>query len=417
MFCSKTLIEQLFSIKDNDLAKKLQLQPKQVTTVLRELAAHHLVGTDAFQDKNDKGFKRESRQWYIDFKNFVDSVKLRMHYLKLLVQDKETLQVRYLCTNDSCQFEYTQFEMMQLMDFQTGVSSCKKCGSEIGETSNSATASAKNSNDSLSTKFDRQLKRISELLQETDKFVIPANPEGRRNYREIITKEQAQKRKYDEEKRYNMDKKLGGHSSSKGGSSGYGALGSTGHGSQLNQSRARGAADNDPSGVQIQVQKDEEEQDEMELEEEVPVETKKADTHPDSTPWFLDRRKNDIAKSNQINANDDTSSDMMDKNRVTALKRQEKMRTELVFNELLNSAIADEFSDDQSGGDEPVAETVVEPEPPVDEWMDADTEVVMVTVQGVPKNIKEITEEDQSRMTREEYADYYNKSGFADDFF
>jgi hypothetical protein len=261
------------------------------------------------------GVNQQSKHWYIDFKNFVDAVKLKMHLVKEQIKRMETSQVTYICRTVQCQYEYSEFEVMKLLDPETRIVTCKRCKGDVEETISV-------SSDGLSDLYARRLRNIVELLQELDYYLIPSNSVGRRNYRDIITKEEFQKRKYEEEKRYNL-KKI------------FGNMSATQHslGTQLDHT--------DTNRVQLH---------------------------------HLLMIDNDV--------------------------RQDEADCE-ELNELSNDVTIEDERITESNSNE----------------MKVDTEVMMVKVQGILKNINDITEEDQRLMNNEEYTDYYSKSGFADEYF
>ncbi|KAI8465210.1 MAG: hypothetical protein J3K34DRAFT_488759 [Monoraphidium minutum] len=143
-------------VKEDDLARRLNLQPKMVRRTLRYLEQEQLL-----QREHRKETKRQQKKeaaalekeldpedeeqlkaqvvsyCALDYPRLVDMLRYRLETMKRNVkkacENKEVVQ-KYRCTNDMCAAEFRSLDVDKLeMNFDAGTFSCSICGSDIDQ--------------------------------------------------------------------------------------------------------------------------------------------------------------------------------------------------------------------------------------------------------------------------------------------
>lgn len=347
-----TLLE-VKEIEETNLASMLNVQQKNCLKTLNDLKSQHLVSS--YQ------MKKKPTIWFIDFKLFHDAVKLRMHHLKRACEEKSTLQVRYLCTNPRCEFEYDTFEIIALTDMTTGRIFCKRCKSEVDELANNMN-SAENGGDLLENRFQIQLKNIIKCLEELENMVVPER--SRRYASEIITEQKYLSKKYEIEKA--MEREI--------------SMGENYH------ARITSAQNIQKSAEQL---------------------PKKATAE---RPYFLNKTsEQDAAREYQLLKEKEREEELLSR------QQEEKLREKELYRELMMNHIEGMESDAEASTAAAVTSPLISETLSTSDEFDQrlsteEEEKVFVSVQGVPVPIDQITTEHMDRMTEEEYKDYYEKA-------
>ncbi|KAJ2845462.1 hypothetical protein IWW36_004771 [Coemansia brasiliensis] len=158
------------------LGRYLHVKQKVVFAIYSELEKHRLVKRVWRMDEPAEAstFQKRGKQWYfyIDYKQFVDVVKWRMHKLQEQVRsemDKEQKNLGYDC--ERCQRRFTILEAVALLDASTGQFKCDYCGDELVD--HTSLELAQESQKEASLIMD-QFKSIIDLLRQTDSITLPA---------------------------------------------------------------------------------------------------------------------------------------------------------------------------------------------------------------------------------------------------
>lgn len=111
--------------------------------------------------------------YYIDYKEFVDVVKWKMYKMQTLVRDKlrtESENKGYVCSN--CTKTFTPLDVLSLVDMTDQLFHCDQCEMVLDENDN-----AENVKESqvILTKLREQSQPIITLLKQTDSIVIPSS--------------------------------------------------------------------------------------------------------------------------------------------------------------------------------------------------------------------------------------------------
>ncbi|KAJ1861345.1 hypothetical protein LPJ78_005386 [Coemansia sp. RSA 989] len=158
------------------LGRHLRAKPNAAYIIYGELEKHRLVKRVSRMDEPAEApmFQKRNKKWYfyIDYKQFVDVVKWRMHKLQEQVRsemDKGQKNLGYDC--ERCQRRFTILEAVALLDASTGQFRCDYCGDELVD--HTSLEIAQESQKEASLIMD-QFKSIIDLLRQTDSITLPA---------------------------------------------------------------------------------------------------------------------------------------------------------------------------------------------------------------------------------------------------
>ncbi|CAH0474186.1 unnamed protein product [Peronospora belbahrii] len=110
------LIREKF-MKDDDMGNAVNLQTRQVRKIMNELHQDNLVCEEVLNDKRLGGSSSTS-YWYIDYKYFVDVVQYRLYLMHEHLKDIEQLEIErqtFQCSDPECGREYTALEAQLLL--------------------------------------------------------------------------------------------------------------------------------------------------------------------------------------------------------------------------------------------------------------------------------------------------------------
>ncbi|KAI9256195.1 hypothetical protein BY458DRAFT_519646 [Sporodiniella umbellata] len=124
--------------------------------------------------------------YYIDYKEFVDVVKWKMYKMQTLVRDKlrtESENKGYVCQN--CTKTFTPLDVLSLVDMTDQLFHCDQCEQVLEENDNAENVKE---SQAILTKLREQSQPIITLLKQTDAIVIPSsyiykNAPGSRTHR------------------------------------------------------------------------------------------------------------------------------------------------------------------------------------------------------------------------------------------
>lgn len=119
-------------LRDDDMAKRLQLPAKRLRATLQFLTEEHLVSYEMVDDLAEGG-SQATKFYYIDYNRAVHSIRLRVHLLRKKLEHQE-LRARsssfYLCPGydkKRCNGRYTEEEAQMVLNEDTGLFLCQEC--------------------------------------------------------------------------------------------------------------------------------------------------------------------------------------------------------------------------------------------------------------------------------------------------
>ncbi|PFH49896.1 hypothetical protein AMATHDRAFT_62164 [Amanita thiersii Skay4041] len=160
-------------LKDDDLAGRMGLQPKELNKIIAVLANDCLVKVYR-QNELKEGAQRSvgKQYYYIDYQHFCNVVKWRIAKMRHIIDStlrNELDNKGYICPQ--CKQSYSPLEVDRLMDFSRGIMVCEICHAELVDNENAE--SVLGSKDRMQ-RFNHQMRFIREGLQKSESMVLPA---------------------------------------------------------------------------------------------------------------------------------------------------------------------------------------------------------------------------------------------------
>ncbi|PPQ89235.1 hypothetical protein CVT25_001314 [Psilocybe cyanescens] len=160
-------------LKDDDLAGRMGLQPKELNKVIAVLSNDSLVKIYR-QNELKEGAQRSvgKQYYYIDYEHFCNVVKWRIAKMRQIIDStlrNELDNKGYICPQ--CKQSYSPLEVDKLMDFTQGILICEICHAEVVDNENAE--SVLGSKDRMQ-RFNNQMRFIREGLQKSEAMVLPA---------------------------------------------------------------------------------------------------------------------------------------------------------------------------------------------------------------------------------------------------
>ncbi|KAL0579246.1 hypothetical protein V5O48_002750 [Marasmius crinis-equi] len=177
-------------LKDDDLASRMGLQPKELNKVIAVLSNDSLVRVYRQNELKEGAQRAVGKQYYyIDYAHFCNVVKWRiakmhhkidntlrnvqfscrlLHELELTSLLQELDNKGYICLQ--CKQSYTPLDVDKLMDFQRGILVCEICHAEVVDNENAE--NVQGSEDRMS-RFNHQMRFILGGLKQTESMVLP----------------------------------------------------------------------------------------------------------------------------------------------------------------------------------------------------------------------------------------------------
>ncbi|KDR80156.1 hypothetical protein GALMADRAFT_242417 [Galerina marginata CBS 339.88] len=160
-------------LKDDDLAGRMGLQPKELNKVIAVLSNDSLVKIYR-QNELKEGAQRSvgKQYYYIDYEHFCNVVKWRIAKMRFIIDStlrNELDNKGYICPQ--CKQSYSPLEVDKLMDHAQGIFVCEICHAEVVDNENAE--SVLGSKDRMQ-RFNNQMRFIREGLQRSEAMILPA---------------------------------------------------------------------------------------------------------------------------------------------------------------------------------------------------------------------------------------------------
>lgn len=160
-------------LKDDDLASRMGLQPKELNKVIAVLSNDSLVRVYRQNELKEGAQRAVGKQYYyIDYAHFCNVVKWRiakMHHKIDSTLRNELDNKGYICLQ--CKQSYTPLDVDKLMDFMRGILVCEICHAEVVDNENAE--NVQGSEDRMS-RFNHQMRFILGGLKQTESMVLPS---------------------------------------------------------------------------------------------------------------------------------------------------------------------------------------------------------------------------------------------------
>ncbi|OAV92614.1 hypothetical protein PTTG_09181 [Puccinia triticina 1-1 BBBD Race 1] len=168
------LFDQLIrkeAMKDEELASRLGIQPKEVAKAATQLVRDQLVSTYMRSELKPGAYKATQRTYYfIDYKHCVDVVKWRMWKMNKVLDDKQRNVIDgqgYVCPR--CKKTYSTLDISGLSMTATSFL-CEICSTPLNDNENDIEVQK---NKDRMQRLNSQTMAIKKSLQKADTVVIP----------------------------------------------------------------------------------------------------------------------------------------------------------------------------------------------------------------------------------------------------
>ncbi|KAJ7785267.1 TFIIE alpha subunit-domain-containing protein [Mycena maculata] len=160
-------------LKDDDLAGRMGLQPKELNKVIATLSNDRLVQIYRQNELREGAQRATAKQYYyIDYEHFCNVVKWRIARMRKQIDTKgrnELDNKGYICPQ--CKTSYTPLDVDKLMDMSLNALICEICRAEVID--NEDAECVLGSKDRMQ-RFNHQMRFIRAGLQRSEDMTLPA---------------------------------------------------------------------------------------------------------------------------------------------------------------------------------------------------------------------------------------------------
>ncbi|KAJ7707126.1 TFIIE alpha subunit-domain-containing protein [Mycena metata] len=160
-------------LKDDDLAGRMGLQPKELNKVIATLSNDRLVQIYRQNELREGAQRATAKQYYyIDYEHFCNVVKWRIARMRKQIDTKgrnELDNKGYICPQ--CKTSYTPLDVDKLMDMTLNALICEICHAEVVD--NEDAECVMGSKDRMQ-RFNHQMRFIRAGLQKSEDMMLPA---------------------------------------------------------------------------------------------------------------------------------------------------------------------------------------------------------------------------------------------------
>lgn len=153
-------------LKEDDIAELLKFEKKMLRARLTMLKNDKFMQARLKMETGPDGKAHKVNYYYINYKTFVNVIKYKLDLMRKRLETEErdaTSRASFKCTN--CSKAFTDLEVDQLFDFNSGEFSCLFCGSAVVE---DLSAMPKTDSRLVLAKFNEQLQPLYDLLREVE---------------------------------------------------------------------------------------------------------------------------------------------------------------------------------------------------------------------------------------------------------
>ncbi|KAF7318751.1 HTH TFE/IIEalpha-type domain-containing protein [Mycena chlorophos] len=160
-------------LKDDDLASRMGLQPKELNKVIATLSNDRLVQIYRQNELREGAQRATSKQYYyIDYEHFCNVVKWRIARMRKQIDTKARNELDnkgYICPQ--CKASYTPLDVGKLMDMSLNALICEICHAEVIDNEE---AECVLGNKDRMQRFNHQMRFIRAGLQKSEDMMLPA---------------------------------------------------------------------------------------------------------------------------------------------------------------------------------------------------------------------------------------------------
>lgn len=153
-------------MKEDDIAELLKFEKKMLRARLTLLKNDKFMQARLKMESGVDGKAHKVNYYFINYKTFVNVIKYKLDLMRKRLETEErdaTARANYKCTK--CLKPFTDLEVDQLFDLDTGELLCTFCGNLVEE---DLTAMPRTDSRLMLAKFNEQLEPLYDLLKQTE---------------------------------------------------------------------------------------------------------------------------------------------------------------------------------------------------------------------------------------------------------
>lgn len=153
-------------LKEDDISELLKFEKKMLRARLTMLKNDKFIQVRLKMETGPDSKAHKVNYYFINYKTFVNVIKYKLDLMRKRLETEErdaTSRASFKCTN--CSKAFTDLEVDQLFDFNTGEFSCLFCGSAVVE---DLSAMPKKDSRLMLARFNEQLQSLYDLLREVE---------------------------------------------------------------------------------------------------------------------------------------------------------------------------------------------------------------------------------------------------------
>lgn len=153
-------------LKEDDISELLKFEKKMLRARLTMLKNDKFMQARLKMETGPDGKAHKVNYYFINYKTFVNVIKYKLDLMRKRLETEErdaTSRASFKCTN--CSKAFTDLEVDQLFDFNSGEFSCLFCGSAVVE---DLSAMPKKDSRLMLARFNEQLQPLYDLLREVE---------------------------------------------------------------------------------------------------------------------------------------------------------------------------------------------------------------------------------------------------------
>jgi transcription initiation factor TFIIE subunit alpha len=153
-------------MKEDDIAELLKFEKKMLRARLTMLKNDKFMQARLKMETAVDGKAHKVNYYFINYKIFVNVIKYKLDLMRKRLETEErdaTARANFKCTN--CMKPFTDLEVDQLIDMESGELRCTFCGSLVEE---DLSAMPKKDSRLMLAKFNEQLQPLYDLLREVE---------------------------------------------------------------------------------------------------------------------------------------------------------------------------------------------------------------------------------------------------------
>ncbi|GFR61950.1 general transcription factor IIE subunit 1-like [Elysia marginata] len=150
-------------VKEDDLSELLKLEKKHLRAILNVLKTDRFLKSKMRMETDADGRTTKHTYYYINYSVFVNVVKYKLDHMRRKIETDErdnTSRSSFVC--HGCSKTYTDYEVKQLIDFNTGELVCTFCQAIVEEDESSV---PRQDARTLLAQFNEQIQPVVELLK------------------------------------------------------------------------------------------------------------------------------------------------------------------------------------------------------------------------------------------------------------